>query len=293
MSEYIVKTLPSLLGSKLVEHDKKRNQNGGAADSLIVKLLHETFLELDATSPADPSGGCTASLVLQLDSKIFVANAGDSRSFIAVHIIPPEGSSPDNENTTSIIYATREDKPHLEDEKKRVEHMGGTVYLPNSFQLTGQGTTRVLYQDPTTGSTSGLAMSRSIGDWDAGSVGCVPDPLIDVLDMNEIKRRVVQSLNNSDEMDAANDESSKSECVAYSEDRVKIFAVSATDGLLDYLNVETIVSHAAKGLYGEGNNHPLLACEDLIYAAANGWQKGKGGRYRDDIAIAVADLELV
>jgi hypothetical protein len=28
--------------------------------------LHETFLELDATSPAIPSGGCTASLVFQL-----------------------------------------------------------------------------------------------------------------------------------------------------------------------------------------------------------------------------------
>jgi len=287
VSEYVVKTLPSLLGSKLVEHDAKRNQNEGEADSSVVKLLSETFLELDATSPADPSGGCTASLVLQLGAKLYVANAGDSRSFIAVHIIPPEGSNPDKETTTSIIYASREDKPHLEDEKKRVEHMGGTVYLPNSFQLTGKGTTRVLYQDPTTGNTSGLAMSRSIGDWDAGSVGCVPDPIVDVLDMNEIKRGVLLSLNKSVEIDDGGES-----CVAYSEDNIKVFAVSATDGLLDFMNIETIAFHAAKGLYDGKNSHPLLACEDLIYAAANGWQKDKGGRYRDDIAIAIADLEL-
>jgi len=37
---------------------------------------------------------------------------------------------------------------------------------------------------------------------------------------------------------------------------------------------------------------PLLACEDLIYAAAQGWQEDKQGRYRDDIAISVTDLEI-
>ena len=68
---------------------------------------------------------------------------------------------------------------------------------------------------------------------------------------------------------------------------------------MDYLPEQTVVNHVAKGLYGsiDGSNeeqpasHPLLACEDLIYAAAQGWQDDKGGRYRDDIAIAVADLE--
>ena len=70
-------------------------------------------------------------------------------------------------------------------------------------------------------------------------------------------------------------------------------------GLLDYLPEQTIVNHIAKGLYetasanSEGeNSNPLLASSDLIYAAAQGWQEDKGGRYRDDIAIAVADLEL-
>ena len=60
-----------------------------------------------------------------------------------------------------------------------------------------------------------------------------------------------------------------------------------------------IATHVAKGLYSTGAGkeaeesiHLLTACEDLIYAAAQGWQEDKGGRYRDDIAISVADLEI-
>jgi hypothetical protein len=175
-------------------------------------------------------------------------------------------------------------------------------------------------------------MSRSIGDWDAGEVGVIPDPMIDILDMNEIKRMVLKSLNEAckgetqgAKIDSANGEPSPvNPCFTYTEKNVKIFAVSATDvsvngcrsvlhcidllkisnlnlqGLLDYLPEQAIVTHVAKGLYDTTKatneitdveaSHPLLACEDLIYAAAQGWQKDKGGRYRDDIAIAVADL---
>ena len=146
VSEYVAKTLPALLGSKLVELDASKEK--GNEQQRMVQLLRDTFLELDATAPADPSGGCTASVVLQLGSKIYIANAGDSRSFIAVHVISPNGE----DTTTNIIHGTREDKPHLSTERERVEHMGGTVYLPNGFSVTGQGTTRVLYKDPTTGS---------------------------------------------------------------------------------------------------------------------------------------------
>jgi hypothetical protein len=157
VSEYVVKILPALLGSKLIklisndddEVDQQKNDP-------VSHILRETFLELDATSPADPSGGCTASILLQLGTKIYIANAGDSRSFVAVHIIPPSqsnnGSISNDKPTTKIIFATREDKPHLLTERKRVEHMGGKVYIPHGFLDNGQGTTRVLYQDPTTGS---------------------------------------------------------------------------------------------------------------------------------------------
>ena len=304
VSEHVVKTLPGLLASKLVKFDVS-TENDSNEQHKMVQLLRETFLELDATAPADPSGGCTASVVLQLGSKIYIINAGDSRSFLAVHVVPPGGG----EATTSIIHGTREDKPHLDIERERVEHMGGNVYIPNGFAITGQGTTRVLYRDPTTGSTSGLAMSRSIGDWDAGEVGVVPDPLVDILDINDIRRAVLNKLNGPDtcadgakevELDANGEaKAAGSQCVQYGEKDIKLFAISATDGLLDYVPEDIIVKYVARGLYsreeiatedGTRTPHPLTACENLIYTAANGWQNDKGGRYRDDIAIAVADL---
>ncbi|KAL7500915.1 hypothetical protein ACHAWT_008968 [Skeletonema menzelii] len=288
VSEYVVKTLPALLGKKLVAQEELNNQEIG-------RILQDTFIEIDASSPAEPSGGCTASIVLQIDSNIYVANAGDSRSFVAVHVTDPIS----NVETTHIIYGTREDKPHLSFERLRVEAMGGNVYIPPG----GKGTTRVLYQDPTTGSTSGLAMSRSLGDWDAGDVGVVPDPTIAILNIKDMKSKVIEKLNTNCqnkskevEIDPATGESSpSSECATFGENDVKVFSFAATDGLLDYIPENSIADHLAKGLYhnkeAEQSIHLLTACEDLIYAAAQGWQEDKGGRYRDDIAISVADLE--
>lgn len=290
VSEFVVKTLPALLGNKLVgvAQEDLNNQEIG-------RILQDTFIEIDASSPAEPSGGCTASIVLQIDSNIYIANAGDSRSFVAVHIIDPISKT----ETTHIIYGTREDKPHLSFERLRVEAMGGNVYIPPG----GKGTTRVLYQDPTTGSTSGLAMSRSLGDWDAGDVGVVPDPTVAILNMKDMKSKVIEKLNSNCqdkakevEIDPATGESSpSSECTTFGENDVKVFSFAATDGLLDYIPENSIAEHLAKGLYHsketEESTHLLTACEDLIYAAAQGWQEDKGGRYRDDIAISVADLE--
>ena len=136
--------------------------------------------------------------------------------------------------------------------------MGGKVYIPPGFIETGQGATRVLYKDPTTGSTSGLAMSRSLGDWDAGEVGVIPDPMIDILDIAEIKKKVLENLNDACkdtakevEINPINGEPSPvvDACIAYTEKDVKVFAISATDGLLDYLPEQDIVQHVAKGLY--------------------------------------------
>lgn len=152
-------------------------------------------------------------------------------------------------------------------------------------------------------------MSRSIGDWDAGEVGVVPDPLVDIMDINDIKKSVLEKLNSacSDtvkrvEIDASGEaKATGSECLQYTENDIKVFAISATDGLLDYVPEDIIAKYVARGLYdrneltteeGSRKPHPLTACENLIYTAANGWQNDKGGRYRDDIAIAVADLEV-
>ena len=277
VSQYSVSELPKRLASKLEEIKLTSNLSEGMEIELTKRALIDTFVELDKTAPAHVSGGCTASVILQNGPKLFIANAGDSRSFIAVYH--------KNSRKTQIVYISREDKPHLPDERKRVEAMGGQVYIPSRPGATS----RVLYVDPVTRNQYGLAMSRSIGDWDAGRLGVIPNPLVDVIDIPElIQTQMTQFsqcilLDHLGEMTPIPRDTAK-------EDDIHIFAISATDGMMDYVDAQTIAEELAPSLFDEDAVHLLSACEKLISMAASGWQSAKDGRYRDDIAISVSKI---
>jgi serine/threonine protein phosphatase PrpC len=265
VSQYAVTELPNVLAKKLCQMDPKDEPNA------IKEALIDTFIEVDRNCPGEVSGGCTASVILQRGSKVYVANAGDSRSFLVVY-------RPSSQ-TVEIIYISREDKPHLPDERKRVEDCGGQVFLPPL------GTSRVLYTDPDSGMQSGLAMSRSIGDWEVGKLGVIPDPIVEVIDIDQVvESQVLRDCQIPEEdgtMDAA--------CFISSDD-VHIFAVSATDGLMDFASPEVIAQAVAFSLYHDDAPYLLSALEQLIYLAASGWEKAKQGRYRDDIAVSVTEI---
>ena len=267
VSQYTVTELPKLLASKLKEIDD------GEIDQ-VKKALVETFVEMDKTAPAEISGGCTASVILQQGPKVYFANAGDSSSFLVVYRAKSQKAE--------VVYLTREDKPSLPEEKARVEKMGGQVYIPL------RGTSRVLYIDPETGMQSGLAMSRSIGDWEAGKIGVIPDPLVDVIDIPALVEAQMKCEATSDPdgeifVDA--------ECDSTTDD-VYVFAVSATDGLMDFATPEIVASTVAPSLYDKEGPHLLTALEQLIYMAAQGWEQSKQGRYRDDIAVVVSQIRI-
>ncbi|KAG7366918.1 protein phosphatase 2C [Nitzschia inconspicua] len=265
VSQYAVTELPNVLAKKLDALNPKDNPDA------VKEALIDTFIEIDRSCPGEVSGGCTASVILQRGSKVFVANAGDSRSFLVVY-------RPSSQ-TVEIIYISREDKPHLPDERKRVEECGGQVFLPPL------GISRVLFTDPDSGMQSGLAMSRSIGDWAVGKLGVIPDPIVEVIDVDQVvENQVLRDCQIPDEdgtMDAA--------CFISSDD-VHIFAVAATDGLMDFASPEVIAQAVASSLYHDDAPYLLSALEQLIYLAASGWEKAKQGRYRDDIAISVTEI---
>jgi len=277
VSDFTVTKLPEHLASKLgCGKDKTAEE--------VKKVLFDAFVQMDHSARATPehvTGGCTASVVLQLDDKAYIANAGDSRSLIATYS--------KSTKETKVVYVTREDKPHLPEERQRVEKMGGRVRLPPQ----AGGTSRVMYRDAITGGEYGLAMSRSIGDWAAGDVGVIPDPLVDVVDLNELVSG--GSSGGGNEQTCTVSEDGEQECLATPaevvEGDIQVFAVSATDGLLDYVGIDDIAKHVALGLYDdEGGTHLFSACEALISAAAGGWHRHRQGRYRDDIAISVSKL---
>lgn len=271
VSEYTVTTLPKVLSHKLKNILAETSVD--ESQSEIQKALIETFVEVDKTAPAEKSGGCTASVVLQIGKYAYVANAGDSRSFIATY----------KKSTAefNIVYISREDKPDLPEERRRVEAAGGKVYIPPADRIRMGASSRVLYVDPSTGGTSGLAMSRSIGDWAAGERGVIPHPTVDVVDIAKL-------IEGSQECSAPDSKDSNDSC----ESDIEVFAVSATDGLLDFMKVEDIAKSVADSLYVDDGPHPLSACETLITTAASAWWQAKNGQYRDDIAIAVSKLSL-
>lgn len=274
VSEYCLRELPKMLACRLSERLTK-DLTDAQQQTIVVATLHEIFLELDRTAPHGESGGCTASVMFQMGKKLYIANTGDSPTFLCVHH--------STSKATEVVYMTREDKPSLPDERARVERMGGKVWVPN-----GGGSCRVLFTDPGTGDQTGIAMSRSIGDRDVGKYGVIPDPIIDVIDLEElIQERMAK-------MKASRGILSR---LAYGQgdddavDDVHIFAVSASDGMMDILNPKGIARFLVPSLCQDSGEHLLTACEKLISTAADGWTRAShDGQYRDDIAISVSKI---
>eukprot|EP00957_Ditylum_brightwellii_P110571 8433674-Ditylum_brightwellii.AAC.1 len=75
------------------------------------------------------------------------------------------------------------------------------------------------------GNQYGLAMSRSLGDWEAGRLGVIPDPIVDVVKISDI----IASHMNADGSCTVEEDGSSSCAAKISEADVKVFAVSATD----------------------------------------------------------------
>jgi len=284
VSDHTVTKLPELLASKLTDIIDASDSVTNSKEEAVKKILFDTFVEMDKTAPDHVTGGCTATVILQLGNQAYIANAGDSRSFIATHS--------KSTGETKVVYVTREDKPHLPEERQRVERMGGRVRIPPN----AGSSSRVMYKDTLTGHEYGLAMSRSIGDWAAGEVGVIPDPLVDVVSLDEfVGGNDASAAAAGDEQTCTVSADGDQQCLATTaevvEGDVEVFAVSATDGMLDYIAIDDIAKHVALGLYDDENGpHLLSACEELISAAAGGWQRHRKGRYRDDIAISVSKL---
>jgi serine/threonine protein phosphatase PrpC len=276
VSEYCVTELPKRLAQKLSERMTLEKQDPQQQDAIVIQALHETFLELDQQAPDADHGGCTASIMLQLGKKLYFANAGDSRTFLCVH--QPQSK------LTEVVYITREDKPSLPEERRRVQRMGGKVWNP----IGGGEPSRVLFLDPLTGDETGIAVSRSIGDRDVGKYGVIPDPTIHVIDLEElIQQRVTKQQNSSTWMSMISKSPTKPNPV----DDVHIFAVSASDGMMDILNPTGVARYLVPSLCHTQGEHLLTACETLIKTASDGWTHASpDGKYRDDIAISVMKL---
>ena len=128
------------------------------AKSLILEIFSSLSRIINNSQYFDSIGsGSTVVLVHINSEKIICINCGDSRAILITK----------NKN---IIPLSRDHKPELPEEKKRIEENGGRV-----DKIFGMGPFRVWFRDE---DYPGLAMSRSIGDKLAHKVGVSDIPEI-------------------------------------------------------------------------------------------------------------------
>ena len=228
VSQYAAKAVPERLAEKLNEHSTFQDNDW------IVQALKETFLEIDAEAPPSALlGGCTASVTLRRGNYLFVANAGDSRTVVVSLLDDKE----------KLIYMTRQDKPHLPEEYERITKLGGKIHIPPQNPMLS----RVVVYSDAAHDQIGLAMSRCIGDWEWGAVGVTAEPLVDVLNVNNL---------------------------------TNAFVLAASDGLWDARRPQFVAKHFADSFYRHGKS-PLATCQEMIHKAS----PPNENAYRDDITM--------
>lgn len=167
--------------------------------------------------------GSTCILIFLIENKLICANAGDSRAIL----VSQKG------NADSIIQLSRDHKPELKDEMYRINRLNGRVdkYNDNGIKT---GPFRVWLKNQ---NYPGLAMSRSIGDLVAGSVGVICEPEIYECEINERNK----------------------------------FIVIASDGVWEFLSNERVADIVNPFYYG--NMDVNAAAEKLVEEATKCWRR--------------------
>ena len=254
VAQHVARELPRILAEELSQR------------SNATLALHETFRRVDATEPSQGTSGTTASVILQLDNTLYIANVGTSVSFVGVNI----------GEHIEVVYQSQRNTPDIPEERHRIEASGGRVLvspgdLPRACVPTDSGLCR-----------HAIPMSRSIGDGEVP--GIISTPVIDVIDIDELIARAVSSYTATFCVDPA-----QTTCHSYSSKDAKLVAVAATDGFLEFperLDVTDVCHAFAASYYVPDNPHPHTASEYLLLEAAHLWEEATKGDYRDDMVVA-------
>mmetsp|Transcript_36537 Transcript_36537/g.79552 ORF Transcript_36537/g.79552 Transcript_36537/m.79552 type:complete len:1005 (+) Transcript_36537:357-3371(+) len=257
LSEYATRAVPDILSQRLETLDTLARAEGWTGDRRIEetqKAFADTFMEVHRSG----------------ESEVATRDGGCTASAVLqrgdkVYVANCGDSKSiiatfeDDTADITVVYASRDDTPDLEGEKARIESAGGEVQEMD-------GGSRVLYFDDDGVAHGGLAISRALGDWDMNRYGVIPDPTVDVIDLKDV--------------------------VKGGTGKIQAFAVSATDGLLDFVDRTDLLCRTVEGLYVDEEPHLFTKLEDMISKAKEGWYEECGDEYRDDITIAASKLIL-
>ena len=178
--------------------------------------------------------GTTCVMVFQIGDKLICSNIGDSRAIMVK-----------GEKGKTIIELSLDQKPSDPEEKKRIELAGGEIA---QFEEDGEksGPFRVWAKGK---AYPGIAMSRSIGDYIATSLGVIPEPI----------------------------------CIEDTIDKDTKFIIIASDGLWEFISNKK-AANIVLPFYEK--NDPDGACKALIKESIEWWNKED--IVVDDITVVVA-----
>jgi len=187
---------------------------------ILTRAFRHAERDIEKNSDIDANfSGTTCVMVLQVGEKILCANVGDSRAIMV-------------KENNKIIPLSIDQKPDDPEETKRIVENGGEI---SQFEEDGEksGPFRVWKKGE---EYPGIAMSRSIGDFIATTLGVVPVPKF---------------------LDEKVDSDTK-------------FIVVASDGVWEFLENQK-VAEIVMPFYK--NNDPDGACKALIKESTDWWNK--------------------
>jgi serine/threonine protein phosphatase PrpC len=146
----------------------------------LAQVLKDSFVQvnydIEDNTPDCKFSGTTCSIVLTRGPQLISANAGDSRAIIV-----------DKDGRARAL--SRDHKPDTPEEHQRIIARGGRVRpLINQQAGVEMGPARVWLKEL---EVPGLAMSRSLGDQVAQSVGVSPEPEITIYDIDINDRFII------------------------------------------------------------------------------------------------------
>ena len=188
--------------------------------------------------------GSTVCIGILNNKNLILANIGDSRSILCSY-----------NKTWKSSQLTKDHKPKDKLEYKRIISSGGIVSRMINMEKNEEEIGPYRVWDKTQDKGPGLAMSRSIGDGHAKTLGVLAEPDIFEYTLNEGDK----------------------------------FIVCASDGIWEYLSNDDVMN-IVKDVY-ENEGKAEDACDILVKKASDEWKK-ENNKSMDDISCAILFLNV-
>jgi len=236
ISEWCVHQIPQRL-----EADRLLlNSDPASCISKAVIAMDEELLAHSSLGQPARGAGTTSNILYFHGDRVFTACSGDSRAVLGCY-----GHGGKKKGKIIAKDLSRDHKPDLPEERKRIEKAGGVV---SQAGPRGLPPSRVWVNGRV-----GLAMSRSIGDGEAKGSGVIPDPEI-------VETKLKPCVDATSEGDA--------------------FIIVASDGIWEFISsqqaCEVIQKHADNATAG---------CEELVKLAVDRWMEEEGSYRDDITCI--------